>query len=106
MYTIDILRILRCRGETIQKDLRDVISTNNKTVSVKLGLLQEWGLVTCECRAGKDTRHVSKYWKLTETGEKAAVLLDELEVVLGGSLEEERGEQARPSHGGPAFGGE
>jgi len=88
-YTIDILRILRCRGETIQKDVKHIISTNNKTMSEKLGLLQEWGLVTCEYRAGKDTRHVSKYWKLTETGEKTARLLDEIEVVLGGSLEEE-----------------
>ena len=88
-YTIDILRILRCRGETIQKDVKHFISTNNKTMSEKLGLLQEWGLVTCEYRAGKDTRHVSKYWKLTETGENIARLLDEIEVALGGSVEEE-----------------
>ncbi len=89
VYTIDILRFLRCRGETIQKDMKNIISTNNRTLSMKLGLLQDWGLVTCEYRAGKDTRHVSKYWKLTETGKKTADLLNEIEVVMGGSIEAE-----------------
>lgn len=88
-YTIDILRLLGANGEMAQKDMRCIISTNNKTISRKLEFLLGWGLVTCELREGRDSRHVSKYWELTEKGSRAAGLLDELEAVLGGSLDEE-----------------
>ncbi len=88
-HTIDIIRHLHSNGECTQKDMQDVITMNNRTLHRRLALLEENDLIDCDIKAGRSSRHRSKYWKLTSTGEASADLLDKLETAMSGGFEGE-----------------